>query len=479
MEMEKTPVGRISRIRAYVKISLDWFPVEVRFLTSVAGLYASFLYWGYLQEKITSTSYATSTSFNTTTAAGSPTEMKWDYSLALNLCMAVSAVLGAGLLERITGTYKQASIWLFWEMAITCSLASPIGYFSLKFIPYPLMVLAKSSKQVPVMLMGLLVFYQSYPWYKYVSVFFICSGVAMYTLCKTKAPGGGDDGHHGHSHENNEYSYIPESLRLALGIVLVLTNLLLDGYTNNKQDHVFTKEGVSSLAMMKYLNMWQAAFLALSLIVPYFYFMIAYGADSGRSELEQAFQMIVACPEIRKDILQFCLCATIGQVLIFVVMQEFGSLVWITVGVTRKLITIVMSIVVFKHEVNFLQWVGIAAVFFGLALESAMSYKKKAKHHHSPRNSRSRSRSGNRSGSRSRSRSNSPGVNVDAMELPPAAASQSPHDSPKHSPKHSSSNPTSPKHQNGTAAAAAGGSSSSGNNNNGSVHKRKSSKKQK
>jgi UDP-galactose transporter B1 len=160
MEMEKTPVGRISRIRAYVKISLDWFPVEVRFLTSVAGLYASFLYWGYLQEKITSTSYATSTSFNTTTTAGSPTEMKWDCSLALNLCMAVSAVLGAGLLERITGTYKQASIWLFWEMAITCSLASPIGYFSLKFIPYPLMVLAKSSKQVPVMLMGLLVFYK-------------------------------------------------------------------------------------------------------------------------------------------------------------------------------------------------------------------------------------------------------------------------------------------------------------------------------
>lgn len=377
--MAKSHTSRFSRIRAYVKVSLNWVPVEVRFIASVLGLYISFVYWGYLQEKITSSKY-TVEMINPAKQVVGTAQLGWDYSLALNLCMAIAAVIGSATLERLTGTYRPESIWLFWEMAVTCSMASPIGYFSLKFIPYPLMVLAKSSKQVPVMFMGIFVFKQKYPWYKYLSVLLICSGVAMFTLCKDKSSSKEEDHGHGHGHghdhqsqEAQEYSYIPEQFRLLFGIVLILTNLLLDGYTNNKQDYVFTHSGVSSLAMMKYLNLWQAIFLLICLLVPYFY----YGAGSYQSELEKALYMLQHCAEIRVDIIWFCLCATIGQVLIFVVMQEFGSLVWITVGVTRKLITIIMSIVIFKHKVNLLQWIGIISVFVGLSVESAKSYMTK------------------------------------------------------------------------------------------------------
>jgi UDP-galactose transporter B1 len=364
--MAKSHTSRFSRVRSYVKVSFEWFPMEVRFIASVLGLYVSFVYWGYLQEKITSTKYTVDMVDPDNKVVGTA-QLGWDYSLALNLCMAISAVIGAAILERLTGTFRPESIWLFWEMAITCSLASPIGYFSLKFIPYPLMVLAKSSKQVPVMFMGIFVFKQKYPWYKYLSVFLVCGGVAMFTLCKPEAQS--DDDHHGNSGKN-EYSYLPEKFRLLIGIILILTNLLLDGYTNNKQDYVFNHSGVSSLAMMKYLNLWQAIFLLLSLMAPCLY----YGVGSHRSELEKALYMLQHCSEVRMDILWFALCATTGQVLIFVVMQEFGSLVWITVGVTRKLITIIMSIVIFKHHVNLYQWAGIFGVFLGLIIESAMSY---------------------------------------------------------------------------------------------------------
>jgi UDP-galactose transporter B1 len=65
----------------------------------------------------------------------------------------------------------------------------------------------------------------------------------------------------------------------------------------------------------------------------------------------------------------FCLCASLGQVLIFGLMKDFGSLVWITVSITRKLFTILVSVFMFNHSVNAFQWFGIVCAFVGMGLE--------------------------------------------------------------------------------------------------------------
>lgn len=70
----------------------------------------------------------------------------------------------------------------------------------------------------------------------------------------------------------------------------------------------------------------------------------------------------------------FCSCASIGQVLLFALVKEFGSLVWVTISVTRQLFTILLSVVVFKHSVNFMQWIAISLVFLGLGLDIIMNY---------------------------------------------------------------------------------------------------------
>ena len=94
-----------------------------------------------------------------------------------------------------------------------------------------------------------------------------------------------------------------------------------------------------------------------------------------KSELSKAVHMITASSDLRSDILLFCLCASIGQVLIFTVMKEFGSLSWIMISITRKLFTILISIFAFSHSVNSLQWVGVGFVFLGLILESYKSFQ--------------------------------------------------------------------------------------------------------
>ena len=221
------------------------------------------------------------------------------------------------------------------------------------------MVLTKSSKPIPVMLVGIIFYNRKFPWYKYVSVLLVCAGIGLFSSGKkdsaavTTSAKDASDGWSG-----------------VIGIGLVLLNLLLDGYTNNEQDEIFEKHKISPLKMMANTNAWQLIFILVYLVGTYY----LYG---DQSELFGALHIITESPALRTDVLLFCLCAVLGQVLIFSVMKEFGSLVWITISITRKLFTILLSIFMFSHPVVAVQWTGIALVFAGLVLESAMSYRKK------------------------------------------------------------------------------------------------------
>ncbi len=125
--------------------------------------------------------------------------------------------------------------------------------------------------------------------------------------------------------------------------------------------------------MMKYINLWQVGYLILYLLCGAAIKSFLYD-DVGSSELALSIDMILRSAELRWDILIFCVCASLGQILIFEVMKDFGSLTWITISVTRKLFTILVSIVKFNHSVNIYQWMGIAAVFCGMGIEIVVKY---------------------------------------------------------------------------------------------------------
>lgn len=154
---------------------------------------------------------------------------------------------------------------------------------------------------------------------------------------------------------------------MVTGLALVLVNLVLDGYTNNEQDKIFSSYSVSPLQMMSNTNLWQSIFLVIYLLTS----AVMIGASA---ELPSAVSMILSCPSVQYDIALFCICASLGQVMIFSVMKEFGSLAWITISITRKLFTILLSIFAFNHKVKMIQWAGVGLVFIGLLLETAMSY---------------------------------------------------------------------------------------------------------
>jgi solute carrier family 35 (UDP-galactose transporter), member B1 len=339
------------------------YTTEIRLICYVAGLYTAFVYWGYLQEKITSTNYV----LDDSNGNGNETTSKWQYPFSLNLFMAFSTFIVASIGEIISPSKKPIPFWIYAKPAITCALGSPIGYMALDYISFPLVVLVKSSKPVPVMIVGILLYKKSYPWYKYLSVLLLCGGIALFSFAKASSSSSSS------SSQKNEINLWVQ----CFGIILVGLNVFLDGYTNNEQDHIFERHTSSSLQMMKYVNLWQFCYLLIFLCLGSLLF-------KEQSEFYQSYLLFINCSQLQYDILMFCLCASIGQLFIFAVMKEFGSLMWVTLSITRKLFTIIVSIVMFNHQISTFQWIGVAAVFLGMSVEVIMNYLIKSKSPPSP-----------------------------------------------------------------------------------------------
>lgn len=244
----------------------------------------------------------------------------------------------------------------FWKAALSSTIGSPIGYAALNYISFPLVILAKSSKPVPIIFVGIVIFGKKYTWYKLAAVVLLCGGIALFSSAK----GGSIKSPHAESGSDDSHN-------LLIGILLVSLNLLLDGYTSNEQDRIFEKLGATPLDMMKYVNLWTIFYISIFL-------SIGWVVYTDQSELVKAYYCFTNSIELRYDIFFFCTCAAIGQVLIFSVMKEFGSLTWITISITRKLFTILVSVIMFNHPVKIIQWVGIALVFISMILEVSMGY---------------------------------------------------------------------------------------------------------
>ncbi|CAO3568474.1 unnamed protein product [Mortierella alpina] len=307
----------------------------------VAGIYSCFLTWGYYQEKVSTTPYGEEAA-------------KFKFFIFLNMVQAISASLVACLyLKAQRKPLEMPSRMLlgkYFQVAFFNAIASPFSYAALKHIDYPTMILTKSCKLVPVMLMNILLYRRKFPTYKYVCVALITLGVSGFMLL---AP---FDEHKSKKGAVNSSLY---------GMLLVIINLTIDGVTNSTQDQIFHSFKVTGQQMMCFMNLFMSAFMALWLLNPF------------NPELGNALAFCHAHPAIIQDIVLFCICGALGQCFIFYTLEQFGSLSLVTVTVTRKLFTILLSVVAYGHLLNISQWLMIGVVFSGIGLEAYVKRNEK------------------------------------------------------------------------------------------------------
>ncbi|CAN1321628.1 UDP-galactose/UDP-glucose transporter 3 [Linum perenne] len=210
-------------------------------------------------------------------------------------------------------------------------------------------VLAKSSKMIPVMLMGSLVYGIRYTIPEYLCTFLVAGGVSTFALLKTSSKTISKLAH-------------PNA---PLGYGLCFLNLAFDGFTNATQDSLTARyPKTTAWDIMLGMNLWGTIYNVL--------YMFGWPHGMGYD----AVQFCKQHPEAAWDILYYCLCGAVGQNFIFLTISRFGSLANTTITTTRKFMSIVISSVLSGNPLSPKQWGSVAMVFSGLSYQIFLKWRK-------------------------------------------------------------------------------------------------------
>ncbi|KAI8022146.1 UDP-galactose/UDP-glucose transporter 3 [Camellia lanceoleosa] len=224
-----------------------------------------------------------------------------------------------------------------------------MGIEALKYISYPAQVLAKSSKMIPVMLMGSLVYGIRYTFPEYVCTLLVAGGVSMFALAKTSSKTISKLAH-------------PNA---PLGYGQCFLNLAFDGFTNATQDSITSRyPKTSAWDIMLGMNLWGTVYNTA--------FMFGYPGASGY----EAVKFCKLHPDAAWDIFLYCLCGAVGQNFIFLTISRLGSLTNTTITTTRKFVSIVVSSLLSGNPLSTKQWGSVFMVFSGLSYQIYLKWRK-------------------------------------------------------------------------------------------------------
>jgi len=212
---------------------------------------------------------------------------------------------------------------------------------SLRYVIYPVQVLFKSCKPVPVMIFGTILG-KKYPLRKYVNVILITTGVALFMGggSSSRKPGGGSD-------------------TTLIGGLMLSVSLCFDGATGAYEDKLMAQDSVEPFDLMYNIQFGKS-------IVSFCILMATNGLPQ--------FINTITTGGIKLVILG--LTGALGQVFVFVTISKFGALNCALIGLFRKILSLLLSFILYGHQLNAFQIVGLT---LSLAAMIANFYEKGGK----------------------------------------------------------------------------------------------------
>lgn len=74
-------------------------------------------------------------------------------------------------------------------------------------------------------------------------------------------------------------------------------------------------------------------------------------------------------PYVVLDLILIGLLQVLGQISIYFIVLNFKQHIFPLVSTTRKVFTVLLSIFIFNHKMNFYQWIALILVFGGMGYE--------------------------------------------------------------------------------------------------------------
>jgi solute carrier family 35 (adenosine 3'-phospho 5'-phosphosulfate transporter), member B2 len=291
-----------------------------------AGLQASYLVWGVVQEQLMTTEYSIG-KFRSSTFCVFANRF-----LALIISMLIVGYQKYNSIESVgeSKVVKDVPFYYYAPSSLSNTISSWAQYEALKFISFPTQVLSKSCKIIPVMIVGILLNRKSYPVQEYFEAAAITMGVALFTFSE-KTP----------SHDERTDS--------AYGLTLLGLYLLCDSFTSQWQSRVFKQFNINQYQMMLGVNIWSMAMTGVSLI------------SSGDFLPSLAF--ILADSKAFLHMMLLSITSATGQLFIFYTIKELGPVVFTIIMTTRQIFSLFISWWLFSHPMSPMGVVSALGVF--------------------------------------------------------------------------------------------------------------------
>ncbi|KAA8491969.1 Adenosine 3'-phospho 5'-phosphosulfate transporter 1 [Porphyridium purpureum] len=351
------------------------FLEQARFLPYVVAVLGSLLVYGLLQERVMTQPYKRESSDGIVDPNAEPVMDYFSNSLFLvfqnRLFALVIAVLLAVLVDRdslranpsdeynlvgssapvdrdsprpYSARLPRVRAFKYFLVSASNIVATNCQYEALKYVSFPTQTLFKCGKMIPVMLLSTYLSRKSYRMLDYCVALIVGLGCFSFAMTGNIAS------------KKSVALHAATASSTWFGIILMLVYLLADSLTSTMQEHLFQDEGETLNRQMMHVNLSSSILtVVLMLLRGSFFSSINFFATHPSAIWETSF---------------LSLAAVASQYAITGCVFAFGSLTYVTIMTVRQIVSVLLSNLVFGHQLGMTQWVCIVSVFGALLLRS-------------------------------------------------------------------------------------------------------------
>lgn len=217
---------------------------------------------------------------------------------------------------------------------------------SLAFLNYPAQIMFKSTKVLPVMMMGAFIpgLRRKYPVHEYISAILLVVGLIFFTLADAQT--------------SPNFSVI--------GVVMISGALIMDSFLGNLQEAIFTMNPETTQMEMLFCS----TVMGLPFLIPP---MILTG------ELFKAWNSCYEHPYVYGVLVFEAMATFIGQVSVLSLIAIFGAATTAMVTTARKAVTLLLSYLLFTKPLTEQHATGLLLIAMGITIKLLPSDKKSIK----------------------------------------------------------------------------------------------------
>jgi len=310
--------------------SNDFLWTVIDFCICFGGLQTSYLLWGLMQELIMNEQYPP-TEMNPSGKFPSAT-----FCVFSNRFLAI--IVSAIVVRWKYGTLVTAApLIAYAPCALSNTCSSWAQYQALSYVTFSLQTIFKSTKVIPVMLMGTFLKGTKYSMTECLEAILITVGVTTFSLSKSSVA-------------DEQISFQQE----IIGFGLLCMYVLSDSFTSQWQSKLYKDYGkIESFQMMFGVNVSSIIFTVIALVV------------SG--DIPLVIDFFRHYPKALLYNVITAITSTTGQMAIYYTIKRFGPIVFTVIMTTRQMLSIVISNYYFGHPMSAQSYIGCVIVFGAIA----------------------------------------------------------------------------------------------------------------